>query len=1265
MRRSVAVIIILFWINTSFSQRVIHINSEIHYKTHSDDLNLDLTFYPEKGFQDYSTKQLYFQNELDFGSYEVLSFEFKEELVEFTSNNSNSLHYDENYKISFRNQEENYKAKKTQLLLSCIRSVNGKNYRITKFNVSVKKTHPISNNKKSSEFVSQSILSNGWNWFKLGISQSGLYKIDYSYLINHGIIDGPTPSSQLHLYSNNQGLLNTENGTFRPDDLMQRSLHINDGNDGNFSSGDYVLFYHNGCDRVEMDNGKYRHVNHIYSDSAYCFLGIGTGATNSTDSINNLNQNYNQVINEFWDFAYINEDKINLLKSGAIWLGDVFDLTNQYTYDFPFSNLSDSSWLKLRVVSKSSSTPASFNLSLFGQNRTIAINGSGSSYLSDAGRAALVEYPFVNNLNSNYQMDLTYNNNGSPSAKGYLDYIEVNCKRQLIVDNSSFDFSLSSDNSAWSKINLQNSNSVQMIWDITDLNNVKNLVFERDGNNLFFIEEIDSLKNYIAISGNSFPYPTFVKRVESQNLHGLSSADVIIITNSKFFQSAATLKTFHEQEGLSVHVVSDQQIYNEFSSGMRDATALKQFLRMFYVRGSGIPNQIPKYCVLIGDGTYDNRNILDHGNNLLPVFESQESLSKVNTFATDDFFAILSDGGSMRNTDLLNIAIGRLTVSTEQEAMDMVQKIIQYQTIDTTNSSLDCNINPSNGILGDWRNKVILVSDDEDQNAYFNDIEIMASKIEQTKPTQNIIKIHADAYAQQPSATGERIPDAELAINQRVNDGALLVNYIGHGGETGWAHEQILKVPTIQNWSNLSNMPVFMTATCEFGRFDDHDRVSAGEYVLLNPNGGGVGLYTTTRLVYATPNEWLNRYFYDTVFDLVNYKAQRLGDIYKGTKNKFAITSADQNYRKFALLGDPALKLALPEIHVVLDSTSTDTIRALDELVIYGHIENEYYQPYSTFDGVVNISLFDKKTSFSTLGTNSGSSASPFKMWKNLIYKGKSTVTNGQFTFRLKVPKDIDYSFGSSRISFYVENGHIDGNGSDENLTIGGINTNATSDEVGPDVKLYMNDMNFVSGGISNNSPTLIAHIFDSNGINTVGNGIGHDIELILDADYANSIVLNEYYESDLDSYQSGKIFYELTDLSAGEHQIELKVWDNYNNSSKSDINFIVVDNAEIKLNHVLNYPNPFTTNTSFFFEHNQNCNYLDVDIHIYNVSGKTVKTINRRIHNEGFRSSGISWDGLDDFGEQLARGVYLYKLEVTNEQGLSSSKTETMFLLK
>ncbi|MBF36868.1 MAG: oxidoreductase, partial [Crocinitomicaceae bacterium] len=636
-----------------------------------------------------------------------------------------------------------------------------------------------------------------------------------------------------------------------------------------------------------------------------------------------------------------------------------------------------------------------------------------------------------------------------------------------------------------------------------------------------------------------------------------------------------------------------------------------------------------------------------------------------NTYATDDYFAILSDGGAMLNTDLLNIAIGRLTVSTQQEAMDVVRKIKHYQKIDTLNNTIGCSINSSNSVLGDWRNKVVLVSDDEDNNAYFNDIEIMASKIEQTKPTANINKIHADAYAQQSTAVGERIPAAESAIEERVNDGSLIVNYIGHGGETGWAHEQILTVPTIQNWSNLSSMPVFMTATCEFGRFDDHDRVSAGEFVLLNPNGGGVGLYTTTRLVYATPNEWLNRYFYDTVFDLVDYKAQRLGDIYKGTKNKFAMYSADQNYRKFALLGDPALKLALPEIHVIIDSLSSDTIKALSELKVFGHIEDQYQNIYNNYNGKVYLTFFDKKTTFNTLGTNSGSSSSPFQMWKNVIYKGKSTVNSGNFSFSLKVPKDIDYTYGNSRMSFYVENGNIDGNGSYESLIIGGINANAPNDITGPEINLFLNDENFVSGGISNNNPVLIAHLFDTNGINTVGNGIGHDIELIIDGDNSSSIILNDYYESDLDTYQSGKIFFELSELSPGGHTVELKVWDNYNNSSKSDINFIVVNNEEVELSHVLNYPNPFTTNTSFFFEHNQNCNFLDVNINVYSVSGKIVKTINQRIHNEGFRSNGINWDGRDEFGEQLAKGVYLYKLKVTNEQGMSSSKTETMFLLK
>jgi hypothetical protein len=740
---------------------------------------------------------------------------------------------------------------------------------------------------------------------------------------------------------------------------------------------------------------------------------------------------------------------------------------------------------------------------------------------------------------------------------------------------------------------------------------------------------------------------------------------MILITPKEFISAAEDLKIIHQYDGLDVIVVTDEEIYNEFSSGLRDATAIKQFLRMLYVKASGNPSSIPKYCLLFGDGSYDNRNILGHNNNKLPIFESSESLSVTNTYASDDYFAILSDGASMQNSDFLNIGVGRLVVNDLVEANEMVQKIRNYVSEDNSNPVETCSNTTSNSIYGPWRNKIVMVSDDEDNNAYFNDIEIMSGKIKSNKPTANIIKIHSDAYAQKSTTVGERIPDASAAINQKVQDGALLVNYIGHGGETGWAHEQILTVPTIQNWNNNKAMPVFMTATCEFGRFDDHDRVSAGEYVLLNKDGGGIGLFTTTRLVYALPNEYLNRYFYDTVFDFVDLKPQRLGDIYVGTKNKFAQYSADRNYRKFALLGDPAIRFAIPEYTVKIDSFNKDTVRALSEVRVFGHLEDGFGSRLSDFDGKVFLTFYDKESSLQTLGTNPSSDTLQFKMWQNIIYKGKSSVSNGAFNFLFKVPKDIQYNYGLSRMSFYAENGTVDASGYNDSLIIGGIDTNALLDENGPELDLFLNDENFVSGGISNSNPLLIVSVFDENGINTVGNGIGHDIELVIDNDLSNSVILNNYYEADLDTYKSGKINFELSELSAGEHTLKIKVWDNYNNSSSRELSFIVVEETEIQLKNVLNYPNPFTTQTAFYFEHNQNCNFLDLSIQIYTVSGKVIKRINRRLHNEGFRSDGIYWDGTDDFGEAIARGVYIYNLSITNEAGQKVDKTQTMFLLK
>jgi len=483
-------------------------------------------------------------------------------------------------------------------------------------------------------------------------------------------------------------------------------------------------------------------------------------------------------------------------------------------------------------MSKSNYSSAYFYPSIFNENRSVTISSSGSSYYADVGKIAIEEFDVLNNPNMPYELRLEYSNNGAPSSKGYLDYIEINCTRQLTIDNQQFDFHLNDlgNQNSYSEIILNNASSVDMIWDISNLFDVKNISFQKLGSSLSFKNQIDSLKHCIAISGSNFPYPQFDKEVLNQNLHADNTVDMIIVSPSEFLSAAYDLKSVHELEGLSVMVVKDEEIYNEFSGGIPDATAIKQFLRMFYVRENGNPNTIPKYCLLFGDGSYDNRNILGHNKNTLPIYESFESLSVVNTYATDDYFAILADGASMQNTDFLNIGVGRLVVANIVEANEMVQKIKNYIfDEDNAMNNLNCNNNLSNSIYRDWRNKVVMVSDDEDNNAYFTDIEIMSNKIKTNKQSANIIKIHSDAYSQKSTTVGERIPDAEAAINQKVQDGALIVNYIGHGGETGWAHEQILTVPTIQNWDNSKSMPVFMTATCEFGRFDDHDRVSAGE----------------------------------------------------------------------------------------------------------------------------------------------------------------------------------------------------------------------------------------------------------------------------------------------------------------------------------------------------------------------------------------------------------------------------------------------------
>jgi hypothetical protein len=507
-------------------------------------------------------------------------------------------------------------------------------------------------------------------------------------------------------------------------------------------------------------------------------------------------------------------------------------------------------------------------------------------------------------------------------------------------------------------------------------------------------------------------------------------------------------------------------------------------------------------------------------------------------------------------------------------------------------------------------------------------------------------------------------------ITKRVERGALIVNYVGHGGETGLAQERVVSVPQIQDWKNINRLNVFVSATCEFTRFDDPERVSAGEWVSLNPYGGSIALMTTTRSVFFGVNSSTGDAFFNNVFERdADSLPKSLGEIMRLTKNA---AIQNDNKRSFILIGDPALHIALPHLKVVTDSINgvapalaLDTLRALSKVTIKGHLEDYNGNVLTGFDGVLSPSIFDKIKEMQTLGQDPDSPILDFEVQRSIIYKGKATVTDGKFAFSFIVPKDINYSFGAGKISYYANSNTDDAGGFDTRVVVGGINPNGISDDQGPDIELFLNEEHFVNGGTTDQTPVLMANLFDENGINTVGNGIGHDLVAILDGNLENPLVLNDYYTANLDSYQSGKLRFNMSELSIGKHTLTLKVWDVNNNLSQSSIEFYVQPDQTVALNHVLNYPNPFTTHTEFFFEHNQVCSDLDVQIQVMTVSGKLVRSINQMVKTEGFRSQGIPWDGRDDFGDQLAKGVYIYTIKVRTPDGTVADKTEKLVLLK
>lgn len=1131
---------------------------------------------------------------------------------------------------------------------------NGIYKRVTKIELSIlTSSNFFSSNQNAKSFTQNSVLSSG-DWYKIGVVNDGIYKLSYDFLKNIGIdVDNINPQL-IKIYGNGGKMLPELNSDFRHDDLQQNAIEVVGENDGNFDATDYILFYGQSPHKWSFDASSqlFKHELNRYSDTSYYFITVsGNSDTPKRISTQSSSQTPNQFVNSFNDFDFYERDLYNLIKSGRDWYGDVYDIKTAYDYTFNFPNI-DVNYPSSIIVSGAGRHSSSSNFVVGIGNSTFNVNFSGvnlqnytADYATSSSSSSLFTPP-----SDLLKVSVTYSKPSS-SSLAWIDEIELNVRRGLVMTGDQLFFrdkeSVGIGNI--SQFSVSNADNVTAIWDVTDPQNVFKKSFNL-GSVIDFISPTSELREFVA-TNNSFNTQVFYKgKVDNQNLHALSQQDMIIVSHPSFLSRAEQIANFHRDEGLRVVIVSPNQIYNEFSSGGQDIVAIRDFVRMFYERAT-TSDDLPKYLLLFGDGSYDNKNRLIDNTNFIPTYQSVNSLKIVGSLVSDDFYGLLdSNEGTWSGIEYVDIGVGRFPVKTIEEANNVVNKVLNYNTSSS---------------MKDWRNTITFVGDDEDGNTHMSQSNQLAEIVDSNYPVYNQNKVFFDAYKQESTPAGSRYPDVNNEFKKSFEEGSLIVNYTGHGGETGLGHEHVLTINDINNFYNPLNFPLMVTATCEFSRFDDPKRTSAGELVLLNENGG-IALLTTVRLVYSTPNFYLNKTFYDKVFEEVNGEMPRLGEVFMNVKN---LNASNTNNRNFTLLGDPALRLAYPkhDVQTVLfngnNTTITDTIRALDKVTITGEVRDKDGNKLTNYNGVVYPTVFDKKKQITTL-SNDGGTPFLFDLQTNKLFKGKVSAVNGDFSFSFVVPKDISYNYDKGKISYYAEDQNEDAHGYFNDFYIGGTSDDYDADNEGPEIELYMNDKTFVFGGLTDENPIMLAYVSDIHGINMVGNGIGHDIVAVLDDKTDEAFILNDYYEADLNSYQRGTIRFPFQDLEEGRHKLTLKVWDVYNNSREVTTEFVVQKAKDIVIDRVYNYPNPFTTRTEFWFEHNQANKQIYAQVQIFTVSGKLVKTIEKNITNEGFRSTSIVWDGLDEFGDKLARGVYVYRLKVRAENLSMADKYEKLVIL-
>ncbi len=1110
-----------------------------------------------------------------------------------------------------------------------------------------KKTNKVKNTTK---YAQNSVLKTG-DWYKIAINKTGIYKLTFDQLRSLGISN----PQNVRVFGNGGDLLPTMNDKSRIDDLKELKIQT-------FS--DYILFYAKAPTKwyYDFSSQMFLPVLHKFSQNSYYFLtsDYASGFSNQIENQSLISESAQQTVTKFIDYYHYEKELENLIESGSTWYGEKFDMELERDFNVNFPNIVSASQVKFKIsLLARAFSVSSFNVNVDGFSASTSIPATSVSETAPYAQVSTKIFQFPSSGNNAMNLNLKYLKSSS-SNEGWLDYFIFNVERDLVFSGNQMNFRYINSSLSLKTVEfiVGNMASNVKIWDVSDIHNVENMALELNGGKAYFKQSDSTHLEFIAFNESGYLTPITqgegLGKVENQNLHALPQTDYIIIYHPKFYTQAQELKSYYEQTtDLHITLVKPEQIYNEFSSGAPDVSALRDFVRMFYKRYE-TQGKYPRYLLLFGNGSFDNAGYVAgyENSNYILTYQSENSVSPTSSFVSDDFFGLLDDDEG-DYYGLLDIGIGRFPVETVEQAQLLVNKTKNY--------------NSSNS-FGNWHNNLTFIADDGDDNngnIHLNHGEGLSEKVRSMHPEYNITKLYLGAFNQESTAGSEVVSGVNIGIADAMSKGTLVFNYNGHGNEYTLAHEKIIDLNIIRSWTNYNRLPVFMTATCEFSRFDAWEIFTAGEEILLHPNGGSIAMFSTTRLVYASPNYTLNSKFYDYIFENdTNNQQYRLGEVMRFTKIN---SGSGINKRNFTLLGDPALQIFIPKNKIIVTAINgknvgQDTLKAAAEVTVSGEILDANNLKKSDFNGTLNLIVFDKYTTQQTLGQDDAAIVD-FEIQKNILYNGLASVKNGEFSISFIVPKDISYKIGKGKLSFYAQSTETVASGYNNLIDIGGFSENPVSGDQQIDLKIFMNDTTFVSGGITNQNPRLVAFIHSNTGVN-MGNGIGHDIMATIDNDTRNSFVLNDFYQAEKDTYKKGKLEYPFVNLEAGNHTLSLKVWDVLNNSTTQTIDFLVVEQKELSIDKLFNYPNPFTQNTWFYFTHNQANSQMEVQIQIFSVSGKLVKTIEKTINVDSYLSEGIFWDGLDDFGDKIGRGVYFYKIKVRNEND-EVEKIEKLLILK